>query len=45
MNLLATQAGGGLYMILVYVVIIGAFMYFSAIRQQKLRHLRNNVSL
>jgi len=45
MNLLATQSGSGLSMILVYVVIIGAFMYFSAIRPQKKEQKRVNAML
>ena len=37
MNLLATAGGGtmGMEMILIYVVLIGAMMYFMAIRPQK----------
>ena len=36
MNLLATEAAGGSWVILIaYVVIFGAFMYFIAIRPQK----------
>ena len=36
MNLLATEAAGGSWIIMIaYIVIFGAFMYFVAIRPQK----------
>lgn len=34
MNLLATQTGGGWGIMIAYIVIFGAFMYFVAIRPQ-----------
>ena len=44
MNLLATTSGGtmGWGVILLYVVVIGAFMYFAAIRPQKKEQKRVN---
>ena len=44
MNLLATTGGGtmGLGVIILYVVVIGAFMYFAAIRPQKKEQKRVN---
>ena len=47
MNLLATAAGGGmgLEVILLYVVLIGAMMYFMAIRPQKKEQKRVNAML
>lgn len=35
MNLLATEAAGGWGIMIAYIVIFGAFMYFVAIRPQK----------
>jgi len=46
MNLLATQSGSaGWEMIVMYVVVIGAFMYFAAIRPQKKEQKRVNAML
>lgn len=47
MNLLATTGGGtmGLGVIILYVVVIGAFMYFAAIRPQKKEQKRVNAML
>lgn len=46
MNLLATANGGmGLEVILLYVVLIGAMMYFMAIRPQKKEQKRVNAML
>lgn len=47
MNLLATTSGGtmGLGVIILYVVVIGAFMYFAAIRPQKKEQKRVNAML
>lgn len=46
MNLLATQSGTmGWEVIIMYVVIIGAFMYFAAIRPQKKEQKRVNAML
>ncbi len=48
MNLLANAASGGgmgLEVILIYVVIIGGFMYFAAIRPQKKEQKRVNAML
>ena len=47
MNLLATTSGGtmGLEVIILYVVVIGAFMYFAAIRPQKKEQKRVNAML
>ncbi len=47
MNLLATAGGGtmGMEMILIYVVLIGAMMYFMAIRPQKKEQKRVNAML
>ena len=47
MNLLATTGGGtmGWGVILLYVVVIGAFMYFAAIRPQKKEQKRVNAML
>lgn len=46
-NLLATEAGTGMGwgMLLMYVVIIGGFMYFAAIRPQKKEQKRVNAML
>ena len=47
MNLLLTEASttSGWTMIIMYVVIIGAFMYFAAIRPQKKEQKRVNAML
>lgn len=47
MNLLATASGGamGWGVILIYVAVIGAFMYFAAIRPQKKEQKRVNAML
>ena len=47
MNLLLTEASttSGWTMIIMYVVIIGAFMYFAAIRPQKKEQKRINAML
>lgn len=47
MNLLAAASSGGmgLGVILLYVVVIGAFMYFAAIRPQKKEQKRVNAML
>lgn len=46
MNLLATANGGmGLEVIILYVVLIGAMMYFMAIRPQKKEQKRVNAML
>ena len=47
MNLLATTGGGtmGLGVIILYVVVIGSFMYFAAIRPQKKEQKRVNAML
>ena len=46
MNLLASSSGTmGWEMIILYVVIIGAFMYFAAIRPQKKEQKRLNAML
>lgn len=46
-NLLATEAGAGMgwSMIIMYVVVIGGFMYFAAIRPQKKEQKRVNAML
>lgn len=46
MNLLATSGGTmGMGVIILYVVVIGAFMYFAAIRPQKKEQKRVNAML
>ena len=46
MNLLATSGGTmGMGVIILYVVVIGAFMYFAAIRPQKKGQRRVNAML
>ena len=46
MNLLATSGGGmGWEIIIMYVVIIGGFMYFAAVRPQKKEQKRVNAML
>ena len=46
MNLLATSGGAmGWEVIILYVVVIGAFMYFAAIRPQKKEQKRVNAML
>lgn len=46
MNLLASSSGTmGWEMIILYVVVIGAFMYFAAIRPQKKEQKRLNTML
>ena len=47
MNLLLTEASttSGWTMIIMYVVIIGAFIYFAAIRPQKIEQKRINAML
>ena len=45
MNLLATSDGSGWGIIIIYVVIIVAFMYFAAIRPQKKEQKRVNAML
>lgn len=45
MNLLTQSATGGFGILLVYVVIIGAAMYFMAIRPQKKEQKRINAML
>ena len=45
MNLLATSSGSGWGIIIIYVIIIVAFMYFAAIRPQKKEQKRVNAML
>ena len=45
MNLLASGGSGGWEIIILYVVVIGAFMYFAAIRPQKKEQKRVNAML
>lgn len=45
MNLLTQSSAGGLSVLLIYVVIIGAVMYFMAIRPQKKEQKRINAML
>ncbi len=45
MNLLATSSGSGWEIIILYVVVIGAFMYFAAIRPQKKEQKRVSAML